>query len=252
MDRRTGARRILGGYAVDIEGNVESVGAAACDLDGALDDFPHAEAVDSVDGEDGNTGLLHALAFLPVDVAACDLDAMLRVNESRPLAVVHHAVRAPAAQGGEGHAVHVAGLGGFVIVPVAVGVHPDDADVAAMSLGNSACSAGRGGVVAAQHDRERALFQALFRAFVQALIHIDHLIVIAQFFAGASAVELYEVALVVQFVTEIADALADAGEADGFGSDADAALGGALVDLGADKVDSLVLHGVLLFYTNRC
>ena len=107
---------------------MDARGAGTGYLNGPAHDLGHAQLVDHVDGEGGHARLLHAQALGAVNVPAADLYAVGHIHIGGGLAEIHHAVGAKAAHGRKGHAVHVAREGAVLVVPVPVGVDPNDAD----------------------------------------------------------------------------------------------------------------------------
>ena len=84
-----------------------------------------------------------------------------------------------AADRGKGHTVHISAGSTVLVVPVAVGVDPDDADAAPalIMLGRGGDAARGDAVVAPQHHGKMAPLQAFLHLAVQAPVHIHHLLI---------------------------------------------------------------------------
>ena len=203
-----------------------------------MHDLAHAEPVNDIDGEHGDAGGLHPAALFIVDIPAADLDAVPGVHKHRPLAKVHHTIGAVAADRRKGHTVHIAGEGALLVVPIAMGVDPDDAQAApgGKMSGGSRHTAGGDAVVTAQGDGKMTAGQTVGDGLEEVSVHVHHLCIIPQVRQALPLGQGHDIATVMDGMTQVGQAFAKAAVTDGHGAHGHPSFGSAQVHLDADDI----------------
>ena len=239
VNHRAGARCYLRSHRIDIEAQVNAGSFVGGDVDGFADDCRHSQFVNHVDREHGDSGLLHPFRFLRVDIPSGNLHAVLYLNVCRILSVIHHAVRTVSAHCRERHAVHVAGVGGLLVVPVSVSINPDDTDttLVLICLAHRGNAAGGNAVVTSQHQRETSPGQGSGHLIVQLAVHVDDLLVISHGLRGFAPKERENISLVVNVKAHPFQIIQKPGVANGGRAHGNASLGSPKIHLNTDYVN---------------
>ena len=98
-------------------------------FNGVGHDFAHAAFVDIAHGENVDAGFFDDFAFLGVEIAGTDDDDVAGLGFRFEAAEINQFGCAVTHDGGERHAVNVAGRRGFGRIHVAVRIEPDVADL---------------------------------------------------------------------------------------------------------------------------
>ena len=247
MNDGSGSRRHLWRYRVDVEAEVNSGCSVGSNFNGATDYVRHAQFIDDVDREYGYSGPFHASGFSRIDLSATDLHTVLYFYISWRLSVIHHALRTPSTHCGERHAVHVPADGGFFVVPISVGINPDDTDAALVLIslahrGNASCS---DAVISPQRYREAALRQGGTDLVVELVINIDNLFVIPEGVLSLSMEQGKDVPLVSDVKTHSLQIVDQTRIPNGGRSHGNASLGGTKIHLYTDYINCFI-HRKLL------
>src|SRR5712692_36598 len=248
--RRAHSGRVGGIDEVHVQADGDAGGVVHGVLEGLGHDVPHAALVDVAHSEDMDAGFFDDFAFLRVEIAGADDDDVAGFGFGLEAEKVDELGSAVTHDGGERHAVNVAGGGGFRRIHVAVGVEPKVADLffVLAEMGSDAGGNPYGdGMVAAENEGEKTFDKRFFDGGGDITAGFGNFLqVLGALFADGHFFGLLdgEIADVFDLKAELFDAGLEARAAKGRGAHVHAAAALAEVHGHADDADFLCHRGL--------